>query len=185
MHPPSTRAATPPTIHLSPSRQSSSGSNEADAASVGNHAKKKRELFSARSSRSGGSNKSSKSDYSRDHSFRVSNSRRWQIGIHFIPLLFLVKLSLCAEAICLPHFQGFFRPLNWIRCITEIPVSIVFCSLGWLMRLTVPKLSILLYPPFLSFCSNWNPQAPAGKVTALTRARRTLAPWVQPRRRPR
>ncbi len=34
-------------------------------------AKKKRELFSARSSRSGGSNKSSASDYSREHSFKV------------------------------------------------------------------------------------------------------------------
>ena len=40
---------------------------------LGGVAKKKRELFSSRSSRSGGSGKSSgASDFSRDHSFRVS-----------------------------------------------------------------------------------------------------------------
>ena len=75
--------SSPPTIHLSPSRQSSSstdgghgtggaGAGNASAAS-GNSlsvAKKKRELFSARSSRSGGSNKSS--DASMDLSSKVS-----------------------------------------------------------------------------------------------------------------
>ena len=67
----------PPTIHLSPSRQSSSSTDhdvKGNASSnnvVGTTvAKKKRELFSsARSSRSGGSNQSSASDYSREHSF--------------------------------------------------------------------------------------------------------------------
>ena len=77
--------SSPPTIHLSPSRQSSSstdgghgtggaGAGNASAAS-GNSlsvAKKKRELFSARSSRSGGSNKSS--DASMDLSSKVSKS---------------------------------------------------------------------------------------------------------------
>ena len=66
----------PPAIHLSPSRQSS-GSTENELktnlsvpSGVGTTvAKKKRELFSARSSRSGGSNQSSASDYSREHSF--------------------------------------------------------------------------------------------------------------------
>ncbi len=76
---PSTSTRTsPPTIHLSPSRQSSSSTDHdpsaANNAPPNNNsgglcvAKKKRELFSARSSRSGGSNKSSVSDYSRDAS---------------------------------------------------------------------------------------------------------------------
>ena len=57
----------PQPIHLSPSRQSSS-STELEVPVASTVAKKKRELFSARSSRSGGSNKSS-SEYSRDYSF--------------------------------------------------------------------------------------------------------------------
>ena len=64
---------TPPAIHLSPSRQSSSSTDhesKANTSGVGTTvAKKKRELFSARSSRSGGSNQSSTSEYSREHSF--------------------------------------------------------------------------------------------------------------------
>ena len=62
----------PPAIHLSPSRQSSS-STDGGVGSVGvlgpqnstglTVAKKKRELFSARSSRSGGSNKSSEASF--------------------------------------------------------------------------------------------------------------------------
>ena len=67
---------TPPAIHLSPSRQSSGSTDqELKVNAVGGNgvgttvAKKKRELFSARSSRSGGSNQSSASDYSREHSF--------------------------------------------------------------------------------------------------------------------
>ena len=65
----------PPAIHLSPSRQSSSSTDHEQRANVSTCggvgtivAKKKRELFSARSSRSGGSNQSSASDYSREHS---------------------------------------------------------------------------------------------------------------------
>ena len=73
-----TARSSPPTIHLSPSRQSSSSTdggqaNTAASAASGNSlsvAKKKRELFSARSSRSGGSNKSS--DASIDLSSKVS-----------------------------------------------------------------------------------------------------------------
>ncbi len=71
-----TSRSSPPAIHLSPSRQSSSstdggaGAPGKDAPSTGTIvAKKKRELFSARSSRSGGSNKSSLSEYSREASF--------------------------------------------------------------------------------------------------------------------
>lgn len=68
--------------------------------------------------------------------------------------------SPCAQAICLPPFQGFFRTRNWISCITKIPVSIVFCSSAWLIRLTVPKLSILSLP----FCF------PATRILRLERA---------------
>lgn len=79
------RSASPPTIHLSPSRQSSSstdhgGENSGQTGTAGGLgsglcvAKKKRELFSARSSRSGGSNKSSTSDYSREASFKPLES---------------------------------------------------------------------------------------------------------------
>ena len=64
---------TPPAIHLSPSRQSSSSTDHESKVNTGGIgltvAKKKRELFSARSSRSGGSNQSSTSEYSREHSF--------------------------------------------------------------------------------------------------------------------
>ena len=64
---------TPPAIHLSPSRQSSSSTDHESKVNTGGVgttvAKKKRELFSARSSRSGGSNQSSTSEYSREHSF--------------------------------------------------------------------------------------------------------------------
>jgi hypothetical protein len=57
----------PQPVPVSPSRQSSSSIElECPGTTV---AKKKRELFSARSSRSGGSNKSSASEYSRDYSF--------------------------------------------------------------------------------------------------------------------
>jgi hypothetical protein len=74
--------SSPPAIHLSPTRQSSSSTDGGANAGGGRTAtgngsnmgtivaKKKRELFSARSSRSGGSNKSSEaSEYSREHSF--------------------------------------------------------------------------------------------------------------------
>ena len=75
--------SSPPTIHLSPSRQSSSSTDGGHGTGAGGHAsaasgnslsvaKKKRELFSARSSRSGGSNKSS--DASMDLSSKVSKS---------------------------------------------------------------------------------------------------------------
>ena len=68
----------PPAIHLSPSRQSSSSTehesrtNASTCGGVGTTvAKKKRELYSgsARSSKSGGSHESSASDRSREHSF--------------------------------------------------------------------------------------------------------------------
>ena len=72
--------SSPPTIHLSPSRQSSSSTDGGHGTGAGGHAsaasgnslsvaKKKRELFSARSSRSGGSNKSS------DASMDLSSSK--------------------------------------------------------------------------------------------------------------
>ena len=94
--------SSPPTIHLSPSRQSSSstdgghgtggaGAGNASAAS-GNSlsvAKKKRELFSARSSRSGGSNKSS--DASMDLSSKVS---KW----HAKSKLSILHFSACFSA---------------------------------------------------------------------------------------
>ena len=72
----------PPAIHLSPSRQSSSSTdhelkpNVSGSSGVGTTvAKKKRELFSARSSRSGGSNQSSASEYSREQSFSSKVSK--------------------------------------------------------------------------------------------------------------
>ena len=64
----------PPAIHLSPSRQSSSSTDQDPQGGIGSYtgttvAKKKRELFSARSSRSGGSNQSSgASDFSHERS---------------------------------------------------------------------------------------------------------------------
>ena len=70
----------PQPIHLSPSRQSSS-STELECPTGTIVAKKKRELFSARSSRSGGSNKSS-SEYSRDYSFSSKVSTHiWRFNI--------------------------------------------------------------------------------------------------------
>ncbi|XP_059089456.1 uncharacterized protein LOC131885430 isoform X2 [Tigriopus californicus] len=74
IHPAQRPGASSPAIQLSPNRQSSSSTDPDANLAVGNHAKKKREIFSARSSRSGGSNKSSVSDYSRDQSFRPLES---------------------------------------------------------------------------------------------------------------
>ena len=64
----------PPAIHLSPSRQSSSSTSDQDPKGGSQFlvAKKKRELFSARSSRSGGSAHSSTSDQSKEFSCKVT-----------------------------------------------------------------------------------------------------------------
>lgn len=103
VHPAQRPEASSPAIHLSPNRQSSSSTDPDANLAVGNHAKKKREIFSARSSRSGGSNKSSVSDYSRDQSFRV----RWATFF-----LFKLHLPLWDSAINLQPILTLFQQLE-------------------------------------------------------------------------
>ena len=85
----------PPAIHLSPSRQSSSSMEQELGVpkiceGIGTIvAKKKRELFSARSSRSGGSTHSSTSWYSREHSVSSKVSKGFSIQPYIVLLTML------------------------------------------------------------------------------------------------
>lgn len=92
----------PPAIHLSPSRQSSSSTDhepKTNTTGVGTTvAKKKRELFSARSSRSGGSNQSSASDLSREQSFgSISKVCRFLCTAELLRKSFNAYIKFCKQ----------------------------------------------------------------------------------------